>query len=53
METHKVRCPHCGYEMPVWYRPDAECHGVQLKCKNRACRKEFGVTIKEGKQYSG
>lgn len=46
----KVKCPdpECGYEMPVWYRPDADCHGLQLKCKR--CKKEFQLVIKDGKQ---
>lgn len=52
MPIQKVKCPHCGYEMPVWYRPDAECQGIQLKCKNRECRKEFDVVIEKGKQLS-
>lgn len=50
MEIQKVKCPYCGYEMPVWYREDAECRGMQLKCKNRDCRKEFDVVIEKGKQ---
>ena len=46
----KVRCPACGYEMPVWYEPDAECRGIQIKCKNNRCKKEFKLVIKKGKQ---
>ena len=48
MAMMKVRCPNCGYEMPVWYGPDAECHGLQLKCKK--CKKEFRPVIRRGKQ---
>lgn len=50
MKMRKVKCPFCGYEMPLWYTDTAECHGAQMKCKNRGCRKEFEVTIKKGKQ---
>ena len=44
----KVKCPNCGYEMPVWYSPDAECRGLQLKCKK--CKVEFRPVIRKGKQ---
>lgn len=51
-EQQKVKCPFCGYEMPVWYGDQARCQGVQLKCKRKECRKEFEVVIDKGKQCS-
>lgn len=44
----KVKCPECGYEMPAWYTTEAECHGLQLKCKR--CKTEFRPVIEKGKQ---
>lgn len=46
----KVRCPHCGYIMPLLILHDAECHGLKVKCKNSKCKKEFEVKIKKGIQ---
>lgn len=42
----KVKCPYCGYEMPVTYRREAVCHGVFLRCKGRGCKKVFEIKIK-------
>lgn len=44
-ETRKVKCPHCGYEMPIRIDEDAECHGVYVKCKGRGCKKEFEIRV--------
>lgn len=41
----KVKCPYCGYEMPVTYRREAVCHGVFLRCKGRGCKKVFEIKI--------
>lgn len=48
--SKKVRCPHCGYSMPILYVEQADCHGVIVKCKGRNCGKEFEVKIKRGEQ---
>lgn len=48
MEVMKIRCPGCGHEAPVWYGPEAECRGIQLKCKK--CKKEFRPVIRNGMQ---
>lgn len=42
----KVKCPYCGYAMPIWYDADAVCKGVTVKCKGRGCKKEFEIKIK-------
>lgn len=47
----KVRCPACGYIMPVSYTEDAECHGIYVSCKGRNCKNIFEVIIKQGQQY--
>lgn len=41
----KVKCPYCGYEMPVTYRREAVCRGVFLRCKGRSCKKVFEIKI--------
>ena len=46
----KVRCPFCGYMMPIVVLPEAECKGITAKCKNKKCKKEFEIKIKNGIQ---
>lgn len=42
----KVKCPHCGYEMPITYDPKrAECSGVYVRCKGRSCKKLFEIKL--------
>lgn len=43
----KVKCPYCGYEMPIKYDEEtAEAKGLFVKCKGRNCKKEFEIKIK-------
>lgn len=42
----KVKCPYCGYEMPIYYDKTATCKGVFIKCKGRNCKKQFEIIIK-------
>ena len=42
----KVRCPYCGYEMPIFYDERSVCKGLTIRCKGRNCRKEFEIKIK-------
>lgn len=50
MVLRKIRCPFCGYEMPVLYGEKAECRGIFAKCKGRNCKRLFEIrTGKEGK----
>ncbi len=46
----KVVCPHCGYVMPLAILPGAQCRGITARCKNKNCKKEFEVKVKEGMQ---
>lgn len=41
----KVKCPFCGYEMPVMYREDAVSRGVFVRCKGRNCGKTFEIKL--------
>lgn len=42
----KVRCPYCGYEMPVYFTKDAESTGIFVRCKGRKCKKLFEISVK-------
>lgn len=44
-KSEKVRCPYCGYEMPIFVRPGAICRGITVKCKGKHCRKEFEIKV--------
>lgn len=46
----KVKCPFCGYKMPVWIGPIAFGKDIWVKCKNRNCKREFEIKIEKGKQ---
>ena len=45
----KIKCPYCGYEMPISCT-EAECKGLVVKCKGRNCKKEFEIKIENNKQ---
>lgn len=46
-----VKCPYCGYRMPLRIVDrKAACSGIQAKCKNKKCSREFLVIIQEGQQ---
>lgn len=40
-----VKCPYCGYIMPIKVSSDAECKGVWVRCKGRNCKKIFEIKI--------
>lgn len=50
MEDKRVKCPHCGYIMPISYNTRTVCVGLKVRCKGRNCKKEFQVNIKNNKQ---
>lgn len=42
----KVRCPYCGYEMPIKVdKKKAIVKGIFVKCKGRKCKREFEIKI--------
>lgn len=41
----KIKCPYCGYEMPLTYEAEAVCRGIFIKCKGRKCGKIFEIKI--------
>lgn len=42
----KVKCPFCGYEMPLRYdKKKSTAKGIFVRCKGRNCKKEFEIKI--------
>lgn len=41
----KIKCPHCGYEMPMLYTEKAVCRGILVRCKGKKCKREFEIKI--------
>ena len=41
----KIRCPYCGYKMPVEKERTASCRGIWVRCKGKNCKKEFEIVI--------
>ncbi len=44
-KRNKIKCPYCGYKMPLYYDENSICKGVFVICKGRMCKKEFEVKI--------
>ncbi len=44
-QKEKIKCPFCGYKMPIERDKNAVCKGVFVKCKARNCGKEFEIKI--------
>lgn len=40
-----VQCPFCGRALAVWATPEAIAHGLWIKCKNPACRREIEIKL--------
>ncbi len=47
----KVKCPFCGYEMPIWISDFSYCSGITVKCKGRNCKREFQLFIEPKKIF--
>lgn len=49
MKEHrpKVRCPYCGYEMPIYYEATSSAKQLYTRCKGRNCKKEFEIKIND------
>lgn len=41
----KIKCPYCGYEMPIYKVEKAACKGVFVYCKGRNCKKMFEIIL--------
>lgn len=46
----KIKCPYCGYTMPVRFNDTSFSKGVFIKCKGKNCKQVFEIKIIKGKQ---
>ncbi len=46
-DRHKVKCPFCGYEMPIFFGDKAMASDLHVRCKARHCRKFFEIKIEK------
>ena len=45
-EYVRVKCPYCGYAMPIFYKKkQAKCEKIYCCCKGRGCKKQFEIKI--------
>ena len=53
IKIERIKCPYCGYRMPVWYDPEkADVRGIFVRCKGKWCRREFEIQIQAIKKQS-
>ncbi len=45
-DLKRVKCPFCGYEMPVFLAENARATGIFIRCKGRGCKKIFEIRVK-------
>lgn len=46
IQLSKVKCPYCGYKMPISYSKDAIVKGLFVQCKGRKCKQNFEIKIR-------
>ena len=46
-EREKIKCPFCGYKMPIERDKNAVCRGLRVQCKARNCKREFEIIIND------
>lgn len=45
----RVKCPYCGYSLPVWYGEKAAASDVWIQCKGKHCKKMIEIKIEKTK----
>lgn len=45
VKKEKIKCPYCGYKMPIEREKNAVCKGLYVQCKARNCKKIFEIRI--------
>lgn len=45
MEKEKIKCPYCGYEMPIYRSERTVARELYVRCKARHCHKVFEIKI--------
>lgn len=41
----QIKCPKCGYRMPIYKDEDAKSKGLYVTCKNKKCKHKFEIKI--------
>lgn len=41
----RIRCPYCGYCMPIYYNSQTNVKELWVKCKGRNCKKIFEIKV--------
>lgn len=44
-KKEKIKCPYCGYKMPIERDKNAACKGLYVQCKARNCKMIFEIRI--------
>ena len=42
-QRERIRCPYCGYRMPIEAAENAVSRGIFVKCKGRGCGRIFEI----------
>lgn len=42
----KIKCPYCGYEMPIFCDKNSVATNIWVRCKGRNCKKMFEIRLK-------
>lgn len=45
-KAQKIKCPYCGYAMPVFFVSNAKSTGIFVRCKGRNCKQFFEIRVK-------
>lgn len=41
----KIKCPYCGYEMPIFCTDKTVSNNLFVRCKGKNCKKIFEIKI--------
>lgn len=50
MANNRIKCPYCGYRMPIETTENAVARGLLVKCKGRSCGKVFEIVLPQKKR---
>lgn len=45
LAANKVKCPYCGYRMPIYIAENARCEGLTVRCKGKKCKRLFEIRL--------
>ncbi|MEG0178819.1 MAG: hypothetical protein RR573_00125 [Oscillospiraceae bacterium] len=47
----KVKCPFCGYLMPITYELSAVSKGIFVRCKGKKCKRIFEIKVPNDEKH--